>query len=93
MKLTEKKLKQVIVEVLTEHFPKDMNSTLLEISDFQCNKHSLGWISPEGKFTDVDFVTHGMWMREYQKNVNGIEEYPWGKTPDGWIKVSNAQEF
>tara|TARA_A100001391_G_C4931980_1_gene242071 strand:- start:232 stop:708 length:477 start_codon:yes stop_codon:yes gene_type:complete len=68
---------------------------LKEITDWGCNKHSLGWIDPEGTFHDItedDVPIHNVWMRNHMWFYHD-EEYKDNTIPDGWIKVSNANEL
>ena len=66
---------------------------ILEISEFGCNKHSLGWIDPNGNFYDITEYseTHDEWMDRYQEQEGG--SWTPHTVPDGWIKVSNTSEF
>ena len=68
---------------------------LKEVTDWGCNTHSLGWIDPEGTFhdiTDDDVPIHNVWMRNHMA-FEFNEEYTDNTIPDGWIKVSNANEL
>lgn len=67
---------------------------ILEVSEFGCNKHSLGWIDPNGNFYDITEYseTHDEWMDRYQE-LNGSGPWIPHTNPPGWIKVSNTSEF
>jgi hypothetical protein len=64
---------------------------ILEVSDFQCNKHSLGWIDDQGTWHDCKGMSHGEWL---YRHYYGYVEPPSGVTiPPNWIKVSNANNI
>lgn len=62
-----------------------IRNIILEADDFSCNKHSLGFINHNGEFIDLNRA--GI---EHQHYLDIIGEE---KIPDGWIKVSNANEM
>ena len=67
---------------------------LTEITDWGCNKHSLGWIDPDGIFYDIsedDPPDHDKWMQNYIA-LEFNREFD-GRIPENWIKVSNASEM
>ena len=69
---------------------------LKEVSNWSCNKNSLGWITAEGEFIDLSEI--GMEHNEYIKSISEFteDEFIWMHNvpiPDGWIKVSNSREF
>jgi hypothetical protein len=68
---------------------------ILEISEFGCNKHSLGWIDPQGNFFDITEYSesHDEWMERYQYDKHPNQSWSKEKIPAGWIKVSNTSEF
>ena len=65
---------------------------ILEVNDFQCNNHSLGFIDDKGNWIDTEGADHQdyLWANVYDMEDNRPDGYP---VPDGWIKVSNANEF
>ena len=77
MRLTENQLKRIIRDVI------------LEASKFTCNYSSLGFISTDGNFIDLEalgYQSHGDYaVKVLNQNKNYI--------PPGWIKVSNANNF
>ena len=79
MKITRKKLRQLITEVTKD----------------ACEKHSLGWIDPQGTFHDITafMEIHDEWMDRYQAIELGNYDWIKGTNPPGWIKVSNAKEL
>jgi len=64
---------------------------ILEVSDFQCNNHSLGFIDDKGNWLDTEGADHVdyLWDRVYNQD-DSAKPFP---MPNGWIKVSNANEF
>jgi len=64
---------------------------ILEASDFQCNSHSLGFIDDKGNYRDTEGCDHTDWLWDRVYNQDDSAR-PW-PMPDGWIKVSNANEF
>ena len=77
---------------------KIIRKTILkEVTNFSCNKNSLGWISADGEFIDLSEI--GM---EHDEYINSITEFTEDDEfilshnipiPDGWIKVSNSREL
>ena len=64
---------------------------ILEVNDWQCNKHSLGWIDNDGTWIDCRGGSHGEWL--YRHYYNEVVP-PEGITiPKNWIKVSNANNI
>ena len=79
------------MKLIMESWRKNL---ILEITDWGCNTHSLGWIDPEGTFHDItedDTPIHDAWMQNHLA-FEYSQEYD-GRIPDGWIKVSNANEL
>ena len=71
-----------------------IRAIILEVNDFQCNKHSLGWISPDGKFIDLEkHGTHDDWMIGHIFRNKLQDQIPLDSSPQGWIKVSTANEL
>jgi len=69
---------------------------LKEVSNWSCNKNSLGWITDAGVF--VDLSEEEMEHNEYIKSITEFSEDEFimihnVPIPNGWIKVSNAREF
>ena len=60
-----------------------------EVTEFGCNKHSLGYIDKDGNFLDIsaeEYTSHDEWLLD-----NGM--YEWEPAMNLWIKVSNANEI
>ena len=71
-----------------------IRAIILEVNDFQCNNHSLGWISPDGEFIDLqNHGTHDDWMAGYIIRNKLQDKIPLDSSPPGWIKISNANQI
>ena len=93
---SEEEIGQMDVPVEEEELLREsVRNLILEVTESGCNKHSLGWIDPHGKFHDITehMEIHDEWMDRYQALEQGEYEWPMGKIPEGWIKVSNANEL
>ena len=62
-----------------------IKNILIEADDFGCNKHSLGYIDLNGEFIDLRRAGIEHW--EYLEITGKTQE------PEGWIKISNANEL
>ena len=87
----EEEIGQMDVEIGEEELIREsVRRLILEVSGWQCNKHSLGWIDENGNWIDCGGGSHGEWLYvNYYKN-NPPEEYT---IPPNWIKVSNANNI
>ena len=93
---SKKEVGQMDVAVEEEELIREsIRRIILEANEFGCNNHSLGFIDPEGNFIDLSETEddHNSWMETYQSVELGEDRYPMGKIPEGWIKVSNANEL
>ena len=93
---SEEEIGQMDVPVDEESILREsIRIIILEGNNQGCNNHSLGWIDPDGTFHDITeyLETHDDWMDRYQAVELGVDRYPMGQIPNGWIKVSNANEF
>ena len=71
--MNEKRLRNVV------------KNTILEVTGYGCNDHSLGFIDDHGEF--IDLAQAGIEHQHYL-DITGKQE-----TPANWIKVSNANEL
>ena len=92
---SEKEIGQIDVPIDEEDVLREsIRAIILEANDYQCNKHSLGWISPDGKFIDLEnHGTHDDWMAGHIMKNKMQDKVPLDSSPPGWIKVSNANEL
>ena len=93
---SEEEIGQMDVSVEEESILRESIRIIIQEGNNQgCNNHSLGWIDPDGTFHDITeyLETHDDWMDRYQAVELGVDRYPMGQIPNGWIKVSNANEF
>ena len=88
---SEEEIGQMDVAIEEEELIREsVRRIILEVSEFGCNKHSLGFIDPKGNFIDLTDTgdDHNSWMWDNVSN-----DLDAGSIPRGWIKVSNANEF
>ena len=92
---SDKEIGQMDVQIDEEDVLREsIRAIILEVNDFQCNKHSLGWISPDGKFIDLEnHGTHDDWMIGHIMKNKMQDRIPLDSSPPGWIKVSTANEL
>lgn len=92
---TEKEIGQMDVQIDEEDVLREsIRTIILEVNDFQCNTHSLGWISPDGEFIDLEnHGTHDDWMIGHILRNKLQDRIPLDSSPPGWIKVSTANEL
>ena len=89
---SEKEVGQMDVALEEEELIREsVRRIILEASDFQCNNHSLGFIDDQGNWLDTEGCDHSDWLwdRVYNQD-DSARPFP---MPDGWIKVSNANEL
>jgi hypothetical protein len=88
----KKEIGQMDVEIDDESILREsIRTIILEVSDFQCNNHSLGWVDDKGNWLDTEGADHQdyLWANVYNMEDNRPGGYP---MPAGWIKVSNANQ-
>ena len=92
---SEEEIGKMDVRIEVEELMREnIRTIILEANDFQCNKHSLGWISPDGKFIDLEnYGTHDDWMIGHILKNKMQDKIPLDSSPPGWIKVSTANEL
>jgi len=72
-----------------KHLRQYIRQALIEVNDFGCNKHSLGYIDESGKFLDIsaeEYTAHDEWLLDN-------DMYNWEPAMNNWIKISNANEM
>ncbi len=72
---------------------KTIRKILLEVTAAGCNNHSSGFIDLNGNFIDLTKrgETHDSWLETYFRLQGKGHEI--GTTPEGWIKISNANNI
>ena len=92
---SDKEIGQMDVQIDDESILREsIRTILLEVNDFQCNAHSLGWISPDGEFIDLEnHGNHDDWMIKHIMKNKLQDKIPLDSSPPRWIKVSRADQL